>query len=162
MRRRLWIGQCHHDEESRIARIGCVPLLALDDPLVAFAIGFAGELFGIRSGLWLGHRERRNNFTIKEGLQIARLLCLRPEHCENLSIARVRSGRSENRRRPMGSAEDLVHQRQLELAESLTAKTGVQMAGPQSALFHLLLQRLEQRPRPAILHVIGCTIGGEK
>jgi hypothetical protein len=51
------------------------------------------------------------------------------------------------------AAQDLVHQAQLDLAIALAAQLGAQVAGPQAAFFHFLLQGPHQLDVGGVLHV---------
>ena len=62
--------------------------------------------------------------------------------------------RAEHRRRPTGPAEDLVQQRELDLAVAPAAEFGPEMRGPQSLVLHLLLQRAQDRHRLGVLLVV--------
>ena len=61
---------------------------------------------------------------------------------------------SEHRRRPPRSPQDLVQQRELDLAEALAAELGPQMRGPQSLVLHLLLQRPQDGHHLRVLFVV--------
>ncbi len=151
------VGHRHHDEERRVARVGREPLLALDHPLVTIKRRLADELLRIGARLRFGHGEGGHDVALEQRLEVPRLLLLRPVQREDLGVAGVGGGGAEYRRRPARAAEDLVHQRQLELSVALAAKLGPEVAGPQALLLHLLPQRRQDRPRRLIVHVVGVT-----
>ena len=45
--------------------------------------------------------------------------------------------------RPLGPAEDLVHERELHLPVALAAELGAEVAGPQALVAHLLLEGID-------------------
>ena len=156
------VGHHHHDEERGIAGVGREPLLALDHPLVTVPGGFAHELLGIGARLRLGHREGGHDIALEQRVEVARLLLLGAVQGEDLGVAGVGGGGAENSRRPGRAAEDLVHQRQLQLTVALAAQFGAEVTGPQSLLLHLLPQRCQDRPRRLVVHVIRVTRAREE
>src|ERR1700687_2331791 len=60
---------------------------------------------------------------------------------EDLRVARVRRLASKHNRREPRASQDLVHQRELDLPITLTAKLRPEMTPPQFALAHFGLQR---------------------
>ena len=97
----------------------------------------------VRAGrVGLGHAERRLQVAGQQRVQVALLLLRRPGEREDLGVARVRRCVAERERRDRAGAEDLVHQPELDLAESLPAELGVEMRGPQAL-------RLDLRPAAA-------------
>ena len=93
----------------------------------------------------LGHRERRAQLAGEQRVAVVALLLRRAGDRDDLAVAGVRRLVAEHRRRDRRRAEDLVHQRELDLAEALAAELGRQVRGPQPALLDLLLQRPEDR-----------------
>ena len=162
VRLRVGVGDHHDDEERGVAGVGREPFLALDHPLVTVPGGLAHELLGVGAPLRLGHREGGHDVALEQRLEVARLLLLGPVQREDLGVAGVGGGRAEHRRRPGRAAEDLVHQRQLELPVALAAQLGAEVAGPQALLLHLLAQRREDRPRCLVVHVVGVTRAREE
>ena len=81
---------------------------------------------------------------VEQGLQVARLLLVRAVVGNDLRVARVRRLATEDDRRMRRAAEDLVHQRQLDLTVTLAAEFGPEMAGPELALPDLFLERRDQ------------------
>src|ERR1700687_4354792 len=63
---------------------------------------------------------------------------------EDLRVARVRRLASKHNRREPRASQDLVHQRELDLPITLTAKLRPEMTRPQFALAHFGLQRPHQ------------------
>src|SRR4030095_8570523 len=60
---------------------------------------------------------------------------------EDLGVARVGCLTTEDVRRPVRPPEDLVHERELHLAEALAAEIRAEVAGPEAALLDLRLER---------------------
>ena len=73
---------------------------------------------------------------------------------EDLGVAGVGRLAAEHRRGPAGPAEDLVEQRQLDLAVALAAELGAQVGGPQAMVPDLLLQRPQDRHGFGVLLVV--------
>jgi hypothetical protein len=67
---------------------------------------------------------------------------------EDLGVAGVGALHAEDRGSPLSAPQDLVHQRQLHLAVALAAEVGAEMTGPEAALFHLLLERVDHGAQP--------------
>ena len=87
-------------------------------------------------------------------LDAARLELGRPEVSEDLAVARVRRVRPEHDRCALGSAEDLVEQRELHLAEPGAAEVRAEMRGPQAAVLDDRLERRDQRLADGIVQVV--------
>ncbi len=66
---------------------------------------------------------------------------------DDLGVAGVGRLAAEHDGRPLRAAEDLVEQREVELAVSLAAELGTEMCGPQPLAPHLFLQRVDH-PAP--------------
>src|SRR5271156_48926 len=62
----LRFGDDHGDQEGGPACVGGEPLLPVDDPVVAVALGPAGELLGVRTSLGLGHRVRGEDLPLQQ------------------------------------------------------------------------------------------------
>ena len=62
---------------------------------------------------------------------------------DDLGVAGVGRLAAEHDRRPLRAAEDLVEQRQLQLAVALPAELGAEVGRPQPLAAHLLLQRVD-------------------
>ena len=112
--------------------------------------------------LRFGHREGRNDLAGQERFQIAGLLVLGAEHGQDFSVAGIRRGGAEYGRRPIGAAEDLVHQGQLDLAIARSTKFRSKMAGPQALGLHLGLERLQNLAVLGVLDVIGRAVTREQ
>src|SRR5690606_5291835 len=98
-----------------------------------------GEHLGISATLRLGHREAGNDLAGQQRLEPALLLLGGAEVGEDFGVATVRCLAAEDYRSEIGATENLVHQAQLHLAESLSAQFRPQMAGPQATCLDLLL-----------------------
>src|SRR4029078_8361094 len=62
---------------------------------------------------------------------------------DDLGVAGVGRLAAEHRRRPLRAAEYLVHEAELQLAVAEAAEVGAEVAGPESLLLHLLLERAD-------------------
>src|SRR5581483_4190640 len=85
----------------------------------------------------------------QQPLEVAVLLVLGAEACDDLSVAGVGCLRAEYDWRPGATPENLVDQRQLHRAEALPAQLGAQMRCPQ-ALFADLLFEWVDYPAPLV------------
>ena len=151
---RLGVGHGHDDEERGVLGVGGKPLLTVDHPVVAVPGRGGDELSRVGATLRFGHRIARGDLAAEQRLQVAGLLLVGAEHRQNLGVARIRRLATEHRRRPAGTAEDLVEQRELDLAEALATELRAQMRGPQPLILHLLLQRPQNRHHLGVLLVI--------
>jgi hypothetical protein len=130
-----------HDEQQVGHTAGAgEPLLAVDDPLVAVLHGVGDEQVGIGAALGLGHRVGGEDVLVHERDQPPLLLLLGAVGGEQLHVPGVRGGGAEEAGGGRVAAEDLVDQRQLELAEAGPAQLLVEEQGPQSAVLDLLLE----------------------
>lgn len=134
--------------------VGRKPLLAVDHPVLAVALGAGDEHSRIGAALRFGHRIAGADFTVEQRLQIAGLLLVGAEHREDLGVAGIRCLATENRWRPTGPADDLVEQRQLDLPVALPTQLGCQVGGPQALFFDLALQRTQDRHGLGIFLVV--------
>ena len=150
----LRIGDRHDDVERREPGVRGEPLLAVDHPVVTVALGAGGEQPGIRAALRFGHRVTRRDLPVQQRLQITPLLLLGAEHRDDLRVAGIRRLRAEHRRRPPRTADDLVEQSELHLAETLPAEIRAQMRRPQSLILDLLLQRPQHPHQFRVLLVV--------
>ena len=80
------------------------------------------------------------NVAVEQRVQPTVLLLRGPGQSDDLRVAGVRRLVAEGERCKRRGAEDLVHQTQLQLAEPLTAKLGVEMGSPEAPLLDALLQ----------------------
>ena len=133
----------HHDQERRRLGVGREELPAVDDPLVPVLLGPGGEQRRVRAGVRLGHGVAREALAVEQRLQVALLLLGRAVVGDDLRVARVGRLAAEDDGRPGGSAEDLVEQRELQLAVALPAELGPEVRGPEPLAPHLLLQRVD-------------------
>ena len=90
----------------------------------------------------------------EQRLEVHLLLLVGAVVGDDLGVAGVGGGGAEHVRRPVRAAEDLVDQRQLELAETLAAEFGPEVRGPQAAGLHLLAQRADVHPEVALERVV--------
>ena len=152
--RRLRIGHGQHQHERRITSIRREPLFTIDHPEVTVTSGMRDELLRVGTGLRLGHRKAGHDPAVEQRLQIPVLLRLGAEHRENFGVAGIRRRGPEHRRCPDRTADDFVHQAQLDLPIALAAQLGTEMTGPQSLLADLLLQGPQDRTRCLVLGVV--------
>ncbi|PQM45975.1 hypothetical protein C1Y40_03853 [Mycobacterium talmoniae] len=138
-----------------MAGVGGKPLLAVEHPAVTVPLRAGDEQAGIRAALRLGHRITRRDRPVEQGCQIAGLLLVGAEHCQDLGVARIRCLTAEYRRRPARPAQDLVEQRQPHLSVALPAEVGGQVRRPQALLLDPLLQRAQHRHGVGIRPVVG-------
>src|SRR5690349_2696279 len=87
-------------------------------------------------------------------MQIALLLLLASGQRQDLRVAGVRRGVAERQRRDRAGAEDLMHQPELDLAESLAAELGIEVRRPQAALADLLGERRNRAFEPVVAELI--------
>src|SRR5207248_5452922 len=91
MRRRVGIRYRHHDRARRALGARAEPLVRVDRPRIAGALGSRTQAARIGPGdLGLGHGEERADLARHEWAQPARLLLGRPELVEDLGVAGVR------------------------------------------------------------------------
>ena len=88
----------------------------------------------------LCHGVTRDDVAVEQGLQPFFLMMIGAVVGEDFRIPGVRSLAPEDNRRKTRTAEDLVHQRELELSVTLSAEFGSEVTGPQSTIFHLGLE----------------------
>ena len=88
---------------------------------------------GVGAGVRLGHRVAGEALTVEQRLQVLLLLLGRAVVGDDLGVAGVGRLAPEHDRRPLRPAEDLVEQRELELAVALAAELGTEVRGPQPA-----------------------------
>ena len=118
----LGIGDGHDDEEGRRPGVGREELPTAQDPIVAVAHGPAGELLGVRSRLWLGHRVAREHLALEERLEIASLLLVGAIVSDDFGVSGVGCLGAEDDGGPAGSAEDLVEEGELDLPVALASE----------------------------------------
>ncbi len=92
----------------------------------------------------LGHRVAGEQLALQQGSQVSLLLVLRAVVRDDLGVAGVGRLAAEDDRCPLGPAENLVEQRELELSVTLAAQVGPEMGGPQPLLADLFLQRVNR------------------
>ena len=95
-------------------------------------------------GVRLGHRVAREHLAVEQRPQVALLLLGRAVVGDDLGVAGVGRLAPEHDRRPLRATEDLVQQRELQLAVALPAELGPEVRGPQPLAAHLVLQRVDR------------------
>ena len=126
----VWIRDRHHQQELRVLRIRRVEFLAVQYPALAVANGPRPELTWIRATLRLGHGEAREGFACEQRLQIPFLLRRRTVSREHDGVAGVRTLYAKDGLRPPLRADDLIHERELDLTVPLPAEFGTEVACP--------------------------------
>ena len=124
------VGDGHDDEERRRLRVRREELPSVDDPLVAVAHGARREHRRVGAGLRLGHRVAGEQLAVEQRLQVALLLLGGAVVGDDLGVAGVGRLAAEDDRRPRRPAEDLVQQRELELAVALARRARGRGAWP--------------------------------
>ena len=94
----------------------------------------------------LGHRVAREALAVEQRLEVLRLLLVGAVVGDDLGVAGVRRLGAEHDRRPARPTEDLVHERQLQLAEPLAPELGAEVRGPEATVADLLLERIDDPP----------------
>ena len=108
---------------------------------------------GSEPPLRLRHRVRRDHVLREQRLEVPLLQFVGAVVGEDLGVAGVRCLAAEHDRRAVRPTEDLVEQGELHLAVAGSAEVRAEVAGPQAAVAHLLLQRGDQGLAHRILHV---------
>ena len=85
----------------------------------------------VGAGVRLGHRVAREALAVEQRLEVLLLLLVGAVVGDDLGVAGVGRLAAEHDRRPLRPAEDLVEQRELQLAEALAAELGAQVRRPQ-------------------------------
>ncbi|SKT90521.1 Uncharacterised protein [Mycobacteroides abscessus subsp. abscessus] len=164
------VGDGHDDPKRGVPRLGVEPLLTIEDPFVTVTDGGGLEQRRIRSSLRLGHHITGPDVAVHQWLQVFGLLSFGAVVREDLGIAGIGCLASEDRRSPHRPTQNLVEQRQLELAVTRTTQLRSQMTCPQAAALDLFLERphvIHGRPVGLVVwvgeHVIeGFDLGADK
>jgi hypothetical protein len=110
VRARVGVGDRHDDEEVGDRGVRGEPLVAVEDPAVAVALGARAQLGRVRArALGLGHREGGLQVAGQQRVQPALLLLVGAGQGEDLRVARVGRLVAERVGRERRRAEDLVH-----------------------------------------------------
>ena len=142
VRRRVGVGDRHHDEEVGDRAVRGEPLVPVEDVAVAVADCAGPELGRIRAGgVGLGHRERGPDLAVEQRVEPALLLLVGARERDDLAVTRVGCLAAEHGWRVDRRAEDLVHQPELDLPEALAAELRREVRSPQAPLPHPLLER---------------------
>ncbi len=119
------------------------PLMTHSSPSLSRA---ALEQRGVGAGVRLGHRVAREALAVEQRLEVLLLLLVGAVVGDDLGVAGVGRLAPEHDRRPLRPAEDLVEQRELELAVALAAELGAEVGRPQALAPDLLLEGVDDRP----------------
>ena len=98
MRRTIWIRLDHHDHDlaARVTGAGDVELLAVDHPFVAVEPCLARDVLRIRRrDVGFGHRVRRADFAVQQGLEPFFLLRRRSDTLEHFHVSSIGCGAVE-------------------------------------------------------------------
>ncbi len=76
---------------------------------------------------------------------------------QDLGVSRIRGLAAEDQGGEARATEDLVHQRELQLAVAGATELRPEMTGPEAPLLHLLLERRQYLLGTGIRHVEGVT-----
>ena len=90
-----------------------------------------------------GHRVAGEDLALQQRAEVALLLRLGAVVGDDLGVAGVGGLAAEDDRRPLGAAEDLVQQRELDLAVAGAAQVGPEVCGPEALVPDLVLQRVD-------------------
>jgi len=121
------IGLAHHDEDraARIGGAGDPPFVAVDDVVVTLALDAGGDVGGVAgSHLGFGHRERRPDPALEQGLEPAGLALLRPVAGDGLHVAGVGRRAVEHLAGPRYPTHDLGQRRVFLVGEAGAGVTG--------------------------------------
>ena len=133
------LGEHQHDVGHR--RVGDEPLVALDHPLVTVLRRGGADDGRVGAGEErLGERERAGDLAAEVGPQPAFLLGVGRTVGQQLHVPAVGGLHAEDRHRHHAAADDLRHQRQLELPEPGAAELRVEERAPHPLRLHLVLQ----------------------
>ena len=86
----------------------------------------------VGAGVRFGHRVAGEQLAVEQRPQVALLLLVGAVVGDDLGVAGVGGLAAEHDRRPLRAAQDLVEQRELELAVALAAELGPEVGGPQT------------------------------
>lgn len=120
----------HHDEEGGDVSVGREELLSVDHPVIPVPHRPGGEELRIRARVRFGHREAGEYLALQQRGEVLRLLFIGAVLGEDLRVTGIGGLRTENQRRPAGTAENLVQQRQSHLAVSLAAEIWFEVRRP--------------------------------
>ena len=140
------VGHDHDDAEARTVGAGGEPLVRVDHPFVAVALGAALQQRRVGAGdLGLGHPEERARLAGDERHEEALLLLGRAVEVEDLAVARVGRLAAEDQLRDEAAADLLVQVGVLDEAAAGAAGLRRQVRRPQARVLRLLLQLRDQR-----------------
>ena len=142
------VGIGHGHQQDQLGLLGArrEELVAVDDPLVAVADRLAAEPGRVGAAVRLGHRVDHRDLALEQRVEPPLLLLVRAEHGEHVRLAAARcpgAGR-EDVGRPVGAADHLVQEGQVDLAEALPALLDRQVGGVELLVLHLLAPLLEE------------------
>ena len=136
------IRHAHHDDERRGAQVRREELVAVDDPLVAVALGVALELRGVGAAVRLGHRVAGEHLAVEQRLEPLLLLLRGAVRGDDLGVAGVGRRAAEDDGRPHRPAEQLVRRAGLPIERAGRSPEGAVSASRRKASDEL------RRPRP--------------
>ena len=146
------LGHDHHDPERSAVGSGREPLVRVDHPLVAVALGSPAQQRRVGAGhLRLGHAEEGAHLAGDERLQEPLLLLVGAVEVEDLRVARVRRLAAEDQLRDEAAADLLVEVGVLEEAAARAARLRRQVRRPEACVLRLLLQLAHERVGRVVL-----------
>ena len=134
-------GSTHHDQEIADRSIRREPFVTVDHPLVAVAHRSGRQQRRIGTGAGFGHRETAAQPALEQRLHPPLLLILGAADRDQFRVPTIGGVVAENRRGVGTTAEDLMHETQLDLAESETTEIRGKMGGPQALPLDLFFER---------------------
>ena len=137
----LGIGLGEHQHDVGHRGVGDEPLVAVDHPLVAVLRRGRADDGRVGAGEErLGEGERAGDLAAEVGPQPALLLRLGCAVGQQLHVPAVGCLHAEDRHRHHAAADDLRHQRQLQLPEPGAAELRIEERAPQTLRLHPVLQ----------------------
>src|SRR6185436_19056248 len=127
------VSDGHYDRERRTDGPASEPLVPINDPLVAFALGGGFKSRRIRArDFRFRHRKTGTYFTRREWAEIFLLLFVRCRDQQQLGIAGVGSRIPKETRCKNRSADNLIYQRLADVADSHAAPSDWKIRRPQT------------------------------
>ena len=136
-------GLAHHDQKVGDRRVRREPLVTVDHPFLTVAHRRCTQQRRVGAGVGLGHTEATAHRTFEQRLHPPLALLGRSPDGQQFGVTAVRRVVPEHARGVSALAEDLVHQAELDLAETHSAHVRWQVRRPQSLFADLFLERCD-------------------